>query len=122
MVIDAELFAPESKAIEPGDPNNRTPCPTVNVTVSKPPAANPGSVKVMASPLADEKVNAVFLVTVSLAGTLTVGGELAAAMSAVPGEAERHSRSSRDWTGPSERERAGWRRAGWREALLIPNC
>ena len=33
MVIDAELFAPESKAIEPGDPNNRTPCPTVNVTV-----------------------------------------------------------------------------------------
>src|SRR5580698_9030784 len=122
MVIDAELFAPESKAIEPGDPNNRTPCETVNATVSKPPAANEGSVKVMESPLADEKVNAVFLVTVSLAGTLTVGGELAAAMSAVLGETERQIRSSRDWTCAIGRERAGWRRSGRRRALLIAKC
>ena len=78
MVIDAELFAPATKAIDPGDPNKRVPCETVNATVSKPPAANTGSVKVMASPLADEKVNAVFSMSVSLAGALTVGGVLAA--------------------------------------------
>src|SRR5258707_940498 len=113
MVIDAELFAPETMAIDPGDPNNSVPCETVNATVSKPPAANEGSVKVMGSPLADEKVNAVFLVTVSLAGTLTVGGELAAAMTAVLGEAERQRRSSSDWTCSIGRERAG----GWRRAL-----
>ncbi len=77
MVIEAEPFAPESKAIEPGDPNKRVPCETVNATVSTPPAANTGSVKVMASPLADEKVNAVFSTTVSLDGALTVGGLLA---------------------------------------------
>jgi hypothetical protein len=78
MVIDAELFAPASKEIEPGDPNNRVPCATVSATVSKPPAGNEVSVKVMESLFADEKVNAVFSVTVSLAGALTVGGELAA--------------------------------------------
>ena len=75
MVIDAELFAPASKAIDPGDPNNRVPCETLSVTLSKPPAANELSVKVIGSPLADEKVNALFLPTVSLAGELTVGGE-----------------------------------------------
>ena len=32
------------------------------------------AVKVMGWPLADEKMNAVFLLTVSLAGALTVGG------------------------------------------------
>ena len=91
MVIDAELFAPASMAIEPGDPNNRVPCKTVNATVSKPPAGNELSVKVMASPLADEKVNATFLVTVSLAGALTVGGELVATVSAVLAEADNPS-------------------------------
>ena len=49
----------------------------LNATVSKPPAANVGSVKVMASLLADEKVNALFSMTGSLAGALTVGGLLA---------------------------------------------
>jgi hypothetical protein len=78
MVIDAELFAPAIKEIEPGDPNNRVPCETVNATVSKPPAANEVSVKVMASLLAEEKVNEAFSLTVSLVGALTVGGELAA--------------------------------------------
>ena len=77
MVIDAELFAPATKAIDPGDPNKRVPCETVNATVSKAPAAKVGSVKVMASPLADEKVNALFSMTGSLAGALTVGGLLA---------------------------------------------
>ena len=77
MVIDAEPFAPESNAIDPGDPNKRVPCETVNATVSKPPAANVGSVKVMASLLADEKINALFSMTGSLAGALTVGGLLA---------------------------------------------
>ena len=77
MVIDAEPFAPETKPIDPGDPSNRVPCETVNATVSKLPAANTGSVKVIASPLADEKVNAVFSTTVSLDGALTVGGLLA---------------------------------------------
>ena len=77
IVIDAELFAPATMAIEPGDPNNRTPCETLNATVSKPPAANVGSVKVMASLLADEKVNALFSMTGSLAGAVTVGGLLA---------------------------------------------
>jgi hypothetical protein len=111
MVIDAELFAPAIKEIEPGDPNNRVPCETVNATVSKPPAANEASLKVMASPLADEKVKAVFSLTVSLAGALTVGGELAAGVTAVLGEAERQSRSSRDWTSAIGRERTGrWRR------------
>ena len=77
MVIDAELFAPATKAIDPGDPNKSVPCETVNATVSKAPAANVGSVKVMASLLADEKVNALFSMTGSLAGALTVGGLLA---------------------------------------------
>ena len=76
MVIDAELFAPESNAIDPGDPNNSVPCETVNVTLSKPPAGNETSVKVIGSPLADDKMNAVFSLTVALAGALTVGGEL----------------------------------------------
>jgi hypothetical protein len=75
MVIDAELFAPAIKAIEPGDPNTSVPCETVNATVSKLPAGNEVSVKVICWPLADEKVNAVSFFTVSLAGTLTVGGE-----------------------------------------------
>jgi hypothetical protein len=93
MVIDAELFAPASKAIDPGDPNNRVPCETVNATVSKPPAANEVSVKVMLWPLADEKVNAVFLFTVSLAGALTVGGEPVAVetVSAVVADADNPS-------------------------------
>jgi hypothetical protein len=76
IVIDAELFAPESKVIEPGDPNNSFPCKTANATVSKPPAGNELSVKVIGSPLTDEKLKAVFSLTVSLAGALTVGGEL----------------------------------------------
>jgi hypothetical protein len=115
MVIEAELFAPASKAIDPGDPNNRVPCETVNATVSKPPADNEVSVKVMGSPLADEKVNAMF--TVSLAGALTVGGELAAleTVSAALGEAERQSRSSRDSTCAIERERTG----GCRRSLKV---
>src|SRR5579862_8627932 len=91
MVIDAEPFDPESKAIEPGDPNNRPPCETVNATVSKPPAGNEESVKVMGSPLADEKVKATFSVTVSLAGALTVGGELVATVSAVLADPENPS-------------------------------
>ena len=78
MVIDAEPFEPESTAIEPGDPNNRVPCETLNATVSKPPAGNEVSVKVMGSPLADEKVKAAFSLVVSRAGTLTVGEEPAA--------------------------------------------
>src|SRR5579872_1345166 len=32
MVIDGELFAPAIRAIEPGEPNNRLPWPTVNAT------------------------------------------------------------------------------------------
>src|SRR5579872_1864921 len=113
MVIDAELFAPAIKAIEPGEPNNSVPCPTLNATLSKPPAANEPSVKVMASPLADEKVNATFLVTVSLAGALTVGAELAAGVTAALGEAERHSRSSRDSTYATGREHPRGRRRSW---------
>jgi hypothetical protein len=107
MVIDAELFAPESKAIEPGDPNNSFPCETVSVTLSKPPAANEASVKVTESPLADEKTNAVFSLTVSLAGALTVGGELAALVTVSAGLAERQSRSSRDSTSATRRDRPG---------------
>ena len=76
MVIDAELFAPESSAIDPGDPNDSFPCETVSVTLSKPPATNEASAKVIGSPLADEKMNAVFSLTVSLAGALIVGGPL----------------------------------------------
>ncbi len=77
MVIDAEPFAPESKAIDPGDPNKRVPCATDSATVSKPPAANVGSGMVMASLLADENVNALFSKTGSLAGALSVGGVVA---------------------------------------------
>jgi hypothetical protein len=94
MVIDAELFAPAIKAIDPGDPNNRVPCETVNATVSKPPAGNEASVKVMLWPVADEKMNAVFRLTVSLAGALTVGGEsdaLEATVSAMLADADNPS-------------------------------
>ena len=52
----------------PGDPNNSVPWETVNATVSKPPAANAGSVKVMGSLLAEEKVNAVFSINVGWLG------------------------------------------------------
>ena len=94
MVIDAELFAPASKEIEPGDPNNSAPCATLTATVSKPPAGSEESVKVMASPLADEKVKATFSLTDSLAGALTVGGKRVAILSAVLADANNASPGS----------------------------
>jgi hypothetical protein len=75
IVIDPELFSPASKLIDPVDPNNSFPCETSNATSSTPLADNEASVKVMGSPLADEKLIAVFSVIVSLAGALTVGAE-----------------------------------------------
>jgi hypothetical protein len=93
MVIDPELFCPASKPIPAVDPNNSLPCKASNATVSTPPAANEASVKVMASPLADDKKSSVFSVKVSLAGALTVGGELAAleTVSAVLADADNPS-------------------------------
>ena len=98
MVIDAELFAPATMAIDPGDPNNRVPCVTDNATVSKLPAGNAVSVKVMASLLADEKVNAVFSMTVSLEGALTVGAESVATVSPVLADADNPSPVFVIWT------------------------
>src|SRR5580704_17930694 len=83
MVIDAELFAPESKAIEPGDPNNRVPCATDKATVSKPPAGNAASVRGMGSFLVEEKLNAVLWVAASLSEKLTVGAGVVSTVSAV---------------------------------------
>ena len=98
MVIDAEPFAPETKPIDPGDPSNRVPCETVNATVSKLPAGNAVSVKVMASLLADEKVNAMFSMTVSLEGALTVGAEPVATVSDVLADADKPSPVFVIWT------------------------
>ena len=98
MVIEAELFAPATKAIEPGDPNNKVPCETLNATVSKPPAGNAVSVKVMASPFDDEKVKAAFSMTVSLAGALTVGAEPVVTVSEVLADADNPSPVFVIWT------------------------